>query len=589
MFLGYNASLFLHEPLTEFAKIFYHGLVMDAATAAYLTAIPALLIIGCFVFTKSAVDRLVNGYTLIIILSVNALLLLDLGLFPHWGTRVNVTAFNYFDDPVAMKASISLVEVGLGVFLLAILTYLLYELYAKLFLSKGFAPVEKPNWTLLPTLLCLLAALVIGMRGGLDTSPLNHSSVTFSQKLLLNQAATNHVWNFAKSVEKKEKLHNPCKYMTANESVQAFSMFMASDTVTTSPRLLNLQPGQTPNVVLIVLESFSNKVVGSLGGRADVATQLDEISKSSTVFTSFYASGNRSDRGMSALLGGYPSLLGTSIMMYPEKSDKLDLLSEYFEEHNYHTSFYYGGDINFYNLRNFVVQGKYDQIISKEDFPADLGRMSKWGVPDGYLFQKALVDIALEQEPFMKTIYTVSSHPPYDVPYAKFKGLTIEDKYINAVAYTDSCLGVFIDGLKKLPSWSNTLVIITADHGALQPGPTDITSPETYKIPLIWTGGVVDSTYRVETITMQSDLGETLIHQLGWASHPSKFSKDFFVNIPFAFYMLDYGWGFVTADGNYFFDRNVGAFTSTPSNSNTELLKFAKAYMQVLHEDFKLR
>jgi phosphoglycerol transferase MdoB-like AlkP superfamily enzyme len=186
----------------------------------------------------------------------------------------------------------------------------------------------------------------------------------------------------------------------------------------------------------------------------------------------------------------------------------------------------------------------------------------------------------------MKTIYTVSSHPPYDVPYSKIKGSSNETKYLNSVAYTDSCLGVFIDGFRKSALWDNTLLIVTSDHGTLPPGPTDITETASYRIPLIWSGGVVDSLQRIETITQQVDFGTSLVHQLGWEADSSKFAKDFFTSHPYAFYALDSGWGYVTAEGEYYFDQNIRDFARKPNMETSDDLQLPKAYMQVLHDDF---
>jgi phosphoglycerol transferase MdoB-like AlkP superfamily enzyme len=187
----------------------------------------------------------------------------------------------------------------------------------------------------------------------------------------------------------------------------------------------------------------------------------------------------------------------------------------------------------------------------------------------------------------MKTIYTISSHPPFDVPYSKIKGNSVREKYLNSVAYTDSCLGVFIDGFRKSSFWNNTLLIVTADHGTMQPGPTDITDPASYRIPMIWSGGVVDSLQRIEILTQQVDFGTSLIHQLGWKSDSTRFSKDFFTFHPYAFYMLDSGWGYVVPEGIFYYDQNTGDFVpKSGGNKNPVDLKFPKAYMQVLHDDF---
>jgi len=570
--------------VSEILGIFGFGLKMDVSTACYLLIVPGLMLALKAFLSAGFVNRFIWIYTLVILIVASFLVVLDLGLYPHWGTRVNITAFNYIDDPVAMSASVSITDVLFGLLIAGSLLFGFGFLYRRIF-ADGIAINGKLNWYAALLQLFLVATLIIPIRGGLDTSPLNLSSVAFSPKLYVNQAASNYLWNFAKSVEKRKRLSNPCAYMSKDESVSLFNTFMQNNTPIFRPQVIKLNPEKQPNVILIILESFSNKVIAPLGGLHGIAPNLDSLCTKSTVFTNFYSTGNRSDRGISAVLGGYPSLLSTSIMVYPEKARSLTLLPEYFNRHNYNTSFYYGGDINFYNLKTFVLQSNCGKITTKADFPSELGRMTKWGVPDGYIFERALDDLKSEKEPFMKTIYTVSSHPPYDVPYSKIKGSSNEAKYLNSVAYTDSCLGAFIEGFRKSPLWNNTLLIVTADHGTLPPGPTDIIEPASYRIPLIWSGGVVDSLRTIEMITQQNDFATSLVHQLGWEVDSSRFAKDFFVSNPYAFYMLDAGWAYVVPEGCFYFDQNTRNFVSKPEEKSVDS-KFPKAYMQVLHDDF---
>jgi phosphoglycerol transferase MdoB-like AlkP superfamily enzyme len=568
----------------EISGIFWYGLKMDISTSCYLLLLPGLLIAFRILLPSGFVNRFIWIYTLVFLIVASVLIVLDLGLYPHWGTRVNVTVFNYINDPVAIGASVSMVDAIWGLLLGGCLVAGFLYLFKRLF-PEGVVSTGNVKWSASLLQLFIVATLIIPIRGGLDTSPLNLSSVAFSPKLYVNQAASNYLWNFAKSVEKRKRFSNPCAYMDKDESLRIFNEFLKTDTLIQRPQLLKFKPEKQPNVILIILESFSNKVIAPLGGMHRIAPNLDSLCTKSTVFTSFYSTGNRSDRGISAVLGGYPSLLSTSIMVYPEKSKGLTLLPEYFNRRNYNTSFYYGGDINFYNLKSFVLKGNYGKLVTKADFPSELGRMSKWGVPDGYVFKRATEDLKNEKEPFMKTIYTISSHPPFDVPFSKIRGNSNEAKYLNSVAYTDSCLGAFIDSFRKSPLWNNTLLIVTTDHGTMQPGPTDITDPASYRIPLIWSGGVVDSLQRIETITQQSDFGTSLVHQLGWEADSSRFPKDFFTAHPHAFYMLDSGWGYVVTEGCFYFDQNSMDFVSKPSGKSVDLT-FPKAYMQVLHDDF---
>ena len=569
----------------EIIGIFGHGLIMDISTACYLLLLPGL-IIGLRLFIPAGfINRFIYIYTLLLLIIASLLTTLDLGLYPHWGTRVNVTVFNYIADPVAIGASVSFGDVLRGLLISIGLIVGFSFLYKRIF-PKGLVDSQPVKWYTLPIQIFLVATLILPIRGGLDTSPMNLSSVAFSPKMYVNQAAANYLWNFGKSVEKRKRLSNPCAYIDKGESLRIFNDFRNKDTLIQHPQLLKLKPQQLPNVILIILESFSNKVIASLGGMHGVAPNLDSLCTNSTIFTNFYSTGNRSDRGISAILGGYPSLLSTSIMVYPEKALTLTLLPAYFNRKNYNTSFYYGGDINFYSLKTFVLQGKYKTLVTKSDFPSELGRMSKWGVPDGYVFERATEDLKTEKEPFMKTIYTISSHPPFDVPFSKIPGNSNSDKYLNSVAYTDSCLGAFINSLRKSPLWDNTLLIVTSDHGTNQPGPTDITDPASYRIPLIWSGGLIDSLQRIETITQQVDMGTSLIHQLGWETDPAPFSKDFFTARPHAFYMHDSGWGYVVPEGCFYFDQNINGFVSPTTAEKLVDESFPKAYMQVLHDDF---
>jgi phosphoglycerol transferase MdoB-like AlkP superfamily enzyme len=393
------------------------------------------------------------------------------------------------------------------------------------------------------------------------------------------------MWNFLKTIERSKKLVNPCNYTNRNE---AFRIFEAAEKqrVKNDSIIIDIDTSKLPNVVLIVLESFSNKVISSFGGKHNICPCLDAISEDAIIFPSFYASGNRSDRGMAALLGGYPSLLTQSVINYPDKSVKLKKMSSYFNQNGYLSSFYYGGDIDFYNLKSFILQGEYREIISQDNFPKEIRNMSSWGVPDGFLFERVLNDLDKKQ-PFFTTVYTLSSHTPYDVPVQMIKAETDEEKYLNSVAYTDSCLGAFINAFKKTKYWENSLVIITADHGHLFPGPTEIIEPATYRIPLIWTGGVVKNAATIENICGQPDLIPTLVKQFGWQPDSALFGHDILSSPSYAFYMWDTGWGYISGEGEFIYDQNTGDIKTHKKYTEAKPdFDFAKAYLQVLHEDF---
>lgn len=355
-----------------------------------------------------------------------------------------------------------------------------------------------------------------------------------------------------------------------------------------APQLFKLNEDRPVNIVLVLLESFSNKIIEPLGGMPDVTPRLNEFCREGIAFPHFYSTGNRSDKGMSALIGGYPSdMRRTTALSFPNKLSKLDYLPRYFADEGYHMSFYYGGDVNFYNTRAVMLESGITKIVAKENFPLELGLKQKWGVPDEYLYARLFEDLKKEQQPFFSMVYNISSHEPYDIEdYHRFTGSSVEQKYLNVASYADSCLGVFIDSLRQTDIWKNTLVIITADHTSLQPGPSSIIEPATYNIPLIMIGGVVPENLVIERFGNQNDLGPMLLKQLGRKHKPDLLSKDFLVDGSYAFYFRQEGWGFVSPDMSWFYNVNTRMqdffYNYTPAKTDS-VEHFAKAYVQYLH------
>lgn len=583
-FLFYNYNISLSLRISEVAGIFIHGFKMDISMVSYLMVLPGVLLAFSFLLSQKLVGIVFNVYTMLLLFAITFLNLLDIGLYQHWGTRVGISAFDYLGDPKEMLANVIWWQILLAILFFISVYFLFARIYYR-FVSNLIIKAAGQKWYFLPVMLLISATLILPIRGGLGSAPINLSTVSFSSKLYVNQASYNFLWYFFKTVERRNVIKNPCRYLE-DENARAIFKETAKMRETADSLFLQIDKNNKPNVLLIILESFSNKTIPTLGGDYAVCPNLDSICKNSIVFPSFYASGNRSDRGLSALLGSYPSLLTNSIINFPEKSDKLTMISEYFNRNGYTSSFYYGGDIDFYNLKSFVLQGGFTNITDGNDFQANLREMSNWGVPDGYLFDRVLNDFN-DNKPFLKVVYTLSSHPPYDVPATIIKGQTNEAKYLNSIAYTDSCLGRFINRFRNTVYWGNTLVIITADHGALEPGPTEIIDPETYRIPLIFTGGVVKNKAVFNYIAGQSDLIPTLVKQFGWESDSTLFGHDMFSNPQYAFYMSNSGWGYITPEGKYFYNQSTSEFITFEGVENPKPgFDFAKAYLQVLHDDF---
>ncbi len=194
-----------------------------------------------------------------------------------------------------------------------------------------------------------------------------------------------------------------------------------------------------------------------------------------------------------------------------------------------------------------------------------------------------------EPHPFFATLFTLSSHEPYDVPMApRFKGEDETTLFKNAAAYTDSCIGVFISKLKKDPLWQNTLIVFVADHGHPLPGNDENDRPSKFHIPLIFTGGALNVKGVVKNIGSQTDIVTTVLDQLGISASAFKWGKDLLDSsaTQFAFYNFNDGFGFVTPKGTVTLDNISKKIIYQSGDVDSNMINNGKAYMQVSYQDF---
>jgi len=589
LFMICNIKATLQMGTYDFFMAFFRGAKMDLSAAGYLSVLPGVFLAFSSIIKPKTIERIIRGYTLFFVVIVSIMGIADISLYPYWRTRLNAQVLPFLSEPVGLLSSISLWQFIFFIVALLIIAAGTFGIFRKLFPHNSLLN-NKIKWYISPIILLLTGALVLPIRGGLNTSPLNFSSVYFSKNLYSNQSAYNFFWSFNHAITHIKLKTNPFTYFSTEVCNETMRNVLESKQKELPVFIKREKP---TNVILIVLESFSNKVIESLGGVKGLTPTLDSLGRESILFTSFYATGNRSDKGISSLIASYPALCrASSIIGYPDKMKDLNFFSKQFKRHGYDFSFYYGGDVNFYNTRMVMIQAGADQIISSSSFPDEIASLQKWGVPDEYLYQKMYSDLSHTKQPFFNILYTISSHDPYDIPdYVKVKENNGRN-YFNSICYADSCLGVFVNNLKKSQLWENTLLIVTSDHATPDPGPTMYNDPATYRIPMLWTGGALDTTFVCNAVAMQTDLSTTLLQQLGWEAEKTYFSKNIFGDKQYAFFFRDEGWGFLSPETGFFIDKESGMqqfFYGEECDKTDSLQRFDKSFTQYLHNDFLKR
>lgn len=569
LFLAYHheRTAALGPALVEGALV--HGLRMDLSAAGYLTVLPAIFLAITAWLPVMPVRRVLAVYSWVMIALVSLLTVVDLGLFDAWGFRLDATPLQFLGTPHEMLISAESAPIVPLLLLLAIFAAFAVWLFRWMVHARvgndtsshaSARPTFREGLAAFAAVVPVLALLIVPIRGGLQWTPLNQSSVYFSSHEFANQAALNVEWNFFRSLAYGRSIpeSNPYTELAAEESRSVVDSLIAMGDAPAA----SLLRVSRPNVIFIIWESLTAKVVGSLGGVAGVTPCLDSLAHEGILFDSLYASGDRSAQGLVAILSGFPTLPHIQIMNTPKKAATLPSLSRSFGAAGYTTSFYYGGELAFANIKAYLINSRFDRITGEDAF-AERDRNSKWGAHDHVVLGRLLSEVPGTPRPFFTTIFTLSSHEPFEIPVAPaFPGSDEESEFLSAHAYTDRSVGAFIRAAEREPWWDSTLVVIVADHGHPLPRahPSDGEQASArYHIPMLWLGGAlaVRDTV-VHTIGSQTDIAPTLLEELHFAHGDYQWGRDLLATGgsrgSFAFFSYLDGFGFVDQRGRLVYD-----------------------------------
>lgn len=590
---------------TELPAVIWHGLPLDLSMAGYLSVIPGLLSIAVVWLKRDLVKPIMNIYFIIASLFITCSFLLNASLYPYWKYPLDSTPlFYFFTSPADAIASVSIWQVILSIVILIVLTLGVWftlrmrgekrQQYSRYSYGYGgfgsgkrnrFDDFDRHRGRTSIILLLLTGLLFLPIRGGITVSTMNTGQAYYSQNAYLNHSAVNPLFSLLESITHQEDFASQYRFMKDKEADKIFATMTSTSDENTYP-LLNeatFKKG-TPDILIVIMESFASDIMPSMGSYKDVAVCLDSIAQQSILFTRFYANSFRTDRGMVSILSGYPAQPTTSIMRYPRKTSQLPSIARNLAKYkNYKTTYYYGGDADFCNMRSYLVSQGYQHIISDANFPIE-DKLSKWGVPDHIVAARMMEDIKAQQNekrPMLRILQTSSSHEPFEVPYHRLK-----DKRLNAFAYTDSVMGAIVREYRKLPRWKNTLIVFVPDHvGGYKENLNDHDRSR-YQIPLILAGGAISRPMKVGIIGSQHDIAATLLGQLGVEHREFTFSKNMMSDATpkFAFFAVNDAFGIVSEENSLIYDNRAKRIVYDKGEKGFNL-KRGQAYLQKLYDD----
>ena len=284
------------------------------------------------------------------------------------------------------------------------------------------------------------------------------------------------------------------------------------------------------NVVVIALESFSKEYIGAINGKSKGCTPfLDSLISESLTFTKAFSNGKTSIDGIPAIVSSIPTWMNEPFITSPYGSNQINSLANLLKEQGYSTAFFHGGTNGTMGFDAFANIAGYDDYYGRTEYNNENDYDGNWGIWDEEFLQFSANSINIKKQPFFATIFTLTSHHPYDVPKrykSKFnEGLLPIEK---SISYSDFALKKFFETAKKMPWYKNTLFVLTADHTGVSNDPYYTNIIGNYSIPLIYfmpDGQLkgVDS-----TITQQIDIMPSVLDLLNFPSTYFSFGTSVF-------------------------------------------------------------
>jgi len=511
--------------------VFLQGLRFDLVLLGLTLAIPALL------FPLLASNRvLVPAWRglLRVCLPVALLIIVFMecstpSFVDQFDTRPNLLFFEYLNHPQEVGATLwgaYKLPILLAVLIVSGVTWINSRQIGRL-VSRIEPTGILPALAITPL---LLVACVACIRSTLDHRPVNPSTVALSTDPLVNDLALNSTYTALYALyETRHEPEGGFQYAPISEAEiidHVRESMLVEPASFTSDRLptMHRQPlaanrGRPKNLVIIIEESLGAEFVGSLGG-LDLTPNLDELAGQGIWLTDLYATGIRSVRGLEAVVSGFTPTPARSVVKLRKSQRNFFTLGGLLAQQGYDTSFIYGGESQFDNMRRFFMNNGFARVIDEADYehPVFFG---SWGVSDEDLFNMAHREFSVARDrPFFSLVFTSSNHTPFEFPDGRIE-LYDDDKQTvnNAVKYADHALGEFIRTAQRSAYWDDTVFLIVADHNSRVYG-AEIVPVNRFHIPGLILGGSI-APAEFTRVASQIDLGPTLLALIGVsAEHP---------------------------------------------------------------------
>lgn len=533
LFYVLNPSLFADMDAGYLATLMYRGLRFDASAIAYTNSLVILMHIAPFRFRYNRVYQKVVSIIFYIVNAIGITFnMVDVVYYRYTMKRTTTGVFQEFENENPTNFISFLWDYWYITLIVIALVLLMIGVYKKIRVDRPYLRLR--NYLYYPLSLLLMAIIgyftVGAMRGGYEagTRPITLSNAAeFVDKPEHRAIVLNTPFAIIRTIG-KNRLERK-EYFDKEELKDLF--YVEHEINADSIALFNKFAGR--NVVLIIWESFSKEWVGSLNkdieGYVGYTPFIDSLVNESYVFTRGYANGRKSIDALPSIIASIP-MSETPFVLSHYSGNKINSLASVLKNHNYYTAFFHGAPNGSMGFSAFMQQAGFDSYMGMTEYDNKKDFDGHWGIWDEPFLQYMAEGINHLKEPFLASVFTLSSHHPYRLP-SEYEGVFPKGHIPihQGVTYTDNALRNFFATASKEDWFDNTLFVITADHAVDGHLKEYKTAEGAFAIPVMFyapgTGfvGLNDS-----TIVQQTDLMPTLLSMLGIEDKFIAFGNDMF-------------------------------------------------------------
>lgn len=502
---------------------FIYGLRMDTIVVSMILAIPSLAFCLLPKIFSKFISKLLNVYILSFLILAVFIECASFPFFAQYDLRPNYLFIEYLEYPQEVS-SLLFKDYKLQF----IAAFLIISLVVTLYIKSKFINFEnvfqQSYLSRILMLLPILLVLFIGIRSSLGHRPVNISDALYSTNRVINEITKNSLHSLGYAYYSNKKTENNIAKYGKIDIKEAYKLVSSAIGVEYKDEKRpfyrevksKLDSKKQKNLVIFIQESMGAQFTGFIGNNT-LTPNLDKLAKDYISFTNLYSNGTRSVRGLAALTSGTLPIHGVEVIKRNKSQQDYFTIASLLKPYGYKSSFIYGGEARFDNMKSWYLGNGFDEVIEQKDYENPIFT-STWGVSDEDLVIKANEKFKSHyenKENFVSVMFSSSNHMPFELPEGKieFEKNIPKASVENAIKYADFAIGKFFELAKKEAYFKNTVFVVISDHNVRVYG-DQIVPIDMFQIPAVIISDNIPPQI-FSRLTSQSDVLATALDLIG--------------------------------------------------------------------------